>query len=644
MQLEAPSLPTRQPRPRGVRVERTIAFGGAAALVLMYALRGGGSYDPVSFEEQGLLIWGVLACGIALGLLPRSRSPRAAWPLLGALAAYAGWTALSLLWTQSSELTSVELARALDYLGLVVLAGAVLTRDSWRAAIAGLGFGALCVCVVALGSRLDPGLLGRDSVAGFLHSDRLSRPFGYWNAVAAWGAMCTALALTWSAHDSVRLRRALALALVPVAVTTTYLTYSRAGVAGTALAVIAALALSRNRLTVAIHAAVAAAGSALAIAAVRNSTQIVHATGTRGAGMVFSALVLAGVSCAGAALLTRGIGADRFRLPARARRPLLAILALVVIVPAAAVGPHLASRAWHSFSRTPGGTLTPAADPTLRLSSLQSSRYVVWKSAIKAFDAHPLDGTGAGTFEYWWNQHGTTGEFVRDAHNIWLENLAELGLPGLLLIIGVAASAVSLALGVRVRARRGASVGAAAAVLAMLVVYLLHATVDWMWESTAVTVLALASIGALSARLSYGRLRLPLPARAPLALLAAGVAVFQVPGILSSSDIRHSQAAARAGDTVNALALAGDAVSAEPWSASAHEQQALVLESTGQLRRARHQESIAVSDEPDNYVHFLIRSRIETELGQLRPAVRDYRQAYHLRPHASVFALAPYYR
>ena len=244
-------------------IERAFVFAGAAGLVLVYALRGGGSYDTVVFEEHGLVIWWVLAVGVALGLLPRSRPSRSVLLLLGALGAYAGWTALSLSWTDSSELTFTELARALDYLGLAVLLSAVFTRDNWRHAAAGLGFGALLVCVVAVGSRLAPSVFGVDHVDHALHIDRLSRPFGYWNAVGAWGAMCTAIGLAWSAHDPSRFRRAVALSLVPVAALTTYLTYSRAGAGGTALAVLAVLVLSRNRVTVLVHAAIAAAGQRL---------------------------------------------------------------------------------------------------------------------------------------------------------------------------------------------------------------------------------------------------------------------------------------------------------------------------------------------------------------------------------------------
>lgn len=621
---------------------RVLAFLVAAGILLLYALRGGGSYDPVTFEEQGLAVWSVIAVGLALGFLPRAHLSRWAFLLIGALAAYAAWTALSLLWTESSELTFVEVARSLDYLGLVALTLLILDRDTWRSAAAGLALAAFVVCVMAVGTRLAPAVFGVDHVDRALHSDRLSYPFGYWNAVAAWGAMCTALGVAWSAHDGVRARRTAALAMVPVAATMTYMTYSRAGLFGTGLAVVAAIAFSRNRFTAVIHALLAAAGSAVAILAVRGAPAIAHATGTAGAGRVMVAL-LCGVALSGAAaLLTAWVGIDRWRLPSRLRRPLALAGTVVVLVALALAAPRLASHAWHSFTH-PAATAA-SANPTARLSNLSSARYPVWKAALKEFSAHPAEGTGAGTFAFWWNEYGTSGESLRDTHNIWLQNMGELGVPGLLLIVAVAVSALAVAIRARQRARRAPTAGVAAAFLSVFIVYLLHASVDWMWESTAVSVLALVGIAVVGTRLSgrrlRRRLRLAIPVRIALVAAAAGAALLQLPGILSTSDIRRSQAAARTGNGPAALVLARDAVRAEPWSASAHEQQALVLESDGQLRQAEHQETVAISEEPYNYVHWLIRSRVETELGQLGAAVRDYGTAFRLRPHATVFTLA----
>ncbi len=274
------------------------AFFGALALVLLYGLRGGGSFDSLIFEENALVVWWLVAIGFALGVLPRGRPSRAMVLLTAALLAYLAWTAASLIWTSSSELTYIEVTRVLGYLGLAILIGSTLDRDTWQPAAAGLGVGAIVICVVAVGSRLVPSVFGHDDIDAVLHIDRLSVPFGYWNAVGAWGAMTATIALGWSAHDKSRLRRALALASVPVATLTTYLTYSRAGVGDVVVAAVVLLLLARNRLTTLIHMVVAAAGTGLVILAVRDEPAIARSTGTAGSGHVIAYLVIAIAVCA----------------------------------------------------------------------------------------------------------------------------------------------------------------------------------------------------------------------------------------------------------------------------------------------------------------------------------------------------------
>jgi hypothetical protein len=619
---------------------RLVVFSGALALVLIYALRGG-SYDKVVFQEHGLVVWWMVAMAIALGLLPRARPPRAVLVLLAVVLGYALWTGLSLLWTQSSERTTDELARVLGYLGVLTLGSLALDRRTWRAAAAGVGLGALLVCVLAVGSRLAPSTFPRDVVDSTFHIDRLTYPFGYWNAVAAWASMATAIGLAWSVGDPSRVRRALALALVPVAGLTTYLSYSRAGVIGTALAVMLVLALSRSRLTALVHAAVAAAGTGLAIVVVRGAPQVAHAAGTRGASTVFGALLLAAAACVATAVLTRVLGAERWSVPRAVFRPAAVVCALAVLAAGAALGPGLAKRGWHSFTHT---AITSGADPAARLGSLSGTRYPLWKVTLKGFAAHPLDGTGAGTFEFWWNRHATNGEFVRDAHNLWLQNMAELGLPGLLLIVGVAAAGLAVAVTARLRARRNVSAAASTGFLAAFIVFLVHASVDWMWQSTAVTVLALAGLAAVGARGAAKPLRLRWPTRVGVVALAAVAGLLQLPGLISTTTIRRSQAAERSGNAAMALAWARDAVSAEPWSASAYEQRGLVLEAAGRLSQASQDLRQAVNYEPTNFRHWLVLARIEAERGELAAAVQDQARAHRLRPLARVFVFAPYFR
>ncbi len=638
-QLAPARAQVRTPLGRVSRLPAALAFGGTFTLVLLYALRGG-AYDVIVFESYGLVIWCLIAVGIVVGLLPRSRPSRATVLLLAALLGYAIWTGISLAWTESAERTTIELARTVDYLGVIVLLACVLDRATWRPAAAGLGAGALAVCVLAVLSRLDPGAFPADLVAIALRTDRLSYPFGYWNAVGAWGAMSVAIGLAWSAHDSVRWRRALVLSLVPIAAATVYLTYSRTAAGGAAVALVVVIAASRNRVTALLHTLLALGTSAAVIAAIRNAPQIATASGARGALGVAGAIAFAAGLCAAGAWIAGAARTDRLRVPRAVFRPPATAAVVIALIAAAVLGPVEVSRAWHSFTHP---VATQSSDPAARLLNLSGSRYYVWKSAVNAFARDPGAGTGAGTFAFWWNRHATDPEFLHDTHNIWLQNMAELGAPGLVLMLAVVGGALAVAGVARLRARRRASAGAATAAVAALAVYLLAASVDWMWESTAVTVLALAGIAAIGARLSRPLGAVRWRTRVPLVVLASAAAAIQVPGLLSTAELRRSQAAERSGNANLALAWANDAVDAEPWSASAYEQRGLVLEAAGRLDSAAADLTRAVSHERTNFTHWLLLARIETERGRLTAATRDYREAYALRPVAAVFTLAPYF-
>ena len=71
-------------------------------------------------------------------------------------------------------------------------------------------------------------------------------------------------------------------------------------------------------------------------------------------------------------------------------------------------------------------------------------------SRLDAFSSEPLKGIGPGAFESYWSANASTDEYVRDAHSLYLEQMAEFGLVGLALIVVVLASGLWLC----VRARR----------------------------------------------------------------------------------------------------------------------------------------------------------------------------------------------
>ena len=613
---------------RPSRFSSVVAFALPALLLLYYALRGG-SYDIVPRQEEALAVWWFLALGFAFGLLPRARAPRSVAVPLVAILLLAVWTAISLSWTSSSERTFAELARFLHYAGLLVLIWSLVTVHNWRAVAAGLLTGAVAVCLLAVLSRLDPGAFPTNYIGLRFQVNRLSYPFNYWNAVGAWAVMSMAMALAWSAHARALWLRLACAAALPVCATAGYLTYSRAALIGTVIGFGFVVILSRNRWVALVHALAASAGTALVIATIRHHEQIVQATGNNGAASVALVLVAAMAIAAAVAFLTHLGRGERWRLPRRPARLAVvsAVVLVAIVVPTAAHG-TLQAR-WHEFRHEPNAV--NSNDPEARLSHLNGTRYFIWRSAWHAFTAHPLEGVGAGTFEFWWSEHGGA-EFLRDAHSIYVEELGEQGLPGGILILVLLGGL--LVVGLRARRRVAEhDVGVQAALISAYGAFLFHAGVDWMWESTAVGVLAVASIAVSAAATSGPTVRgFRVPLRVPLVLLALIAAAIQLPGLASTSDVRKSQSRFSRGNMAAALASANDAIQTEPWAASPYVQRALVEESADQLDAARLDLLRAERKEPLNWRQPLLLARVDAERGDAQAALADYKRAKKLRP------------
>jgi hypothetical protein len=614
-------------------VRRATAFCVAAGLLTWLALSGAG-YDLVLRQEVGLAVWALIAVGFALGALPRCRPERATIvPLLCGLGLIL-WMLLSLTWTESDERTTAEIARVLTFAGLIVLVFCALNRHTFRAAAAGLSAATLGIAGVAVASRLDPSLFpGAAEVARAFKTDRLNYPLDYWNAVGAWGAMAVAVGLAWSAHARFAVTRALALAAVPVAGLAVYFSYSRGGVIGTAVAVLAVLALSRNRWTALLHLFAAAAGATLAISVARGHDQIVHASGGEGGSAVALALVVAAAVCVGAVYVTTTLDSDHVQLYATNAEwaSFVGITLLVVVI--AGSGPI--SRAWDQFNNK--DQVTSGQDPAGRLTSAGGTRKNLWDSAIDAFKAHPLDGIGPGTYEFLWARDARDPEFVRDAHSLYLEQGAELGLPGLLLLVGVFGGLLAVALRARESLREPGDMGASVALTAAFLVFAVSAGFDWIWEETAVAALALGGLAAAGAGGSErlrtqqrrGQLRHP-GIRAGVVALALSAAMFEVPGIVATQRTRASQQAMRAGDLIIARRLAQAGVDAEPWAATPRFQLGLVLEREDRLREARRNVRGAVMREPTNWRYPLVLARLDVALGDRDRGQRVFRQGSRL--------------
>ena len=608
---------------RALLLRRLLAFALAFGLTVFLALDGGG-FDQVVRDEVGIVVWTAIAFGFVTGYFPRGRLSNGAWVALGGLGVLTALTAAAHSWTESDEATSLELARVVQYLGIVVLAYLAFDRHTWHEAAAGFAAAALVIPFFALGARLFPHLFV-DDVARAFHFDRLSYPLNYWNAVSCWGAMAIAIGLCVSAHGP-RILRAAALAALPVASLSIYLTFSRFGVAATITAFLAAFAVSRNRWTLALNALVAAGMSAVAILTANHESQIQNATGNGGAGTVILILLLGGLACG--AVTFRSDRADGLRLSPKGARGALAASVLVAVIAAAALhGPI--SRGWDQFTHS--GNV--ASGSTARFTSLGGDRYAYWRAAYHAFESDPARGIGPGSFEFYWSRNGTTDQLIiRNPHSLYLQKLAELGLAGFVAIVVAIAGLLWGAIEARRRWIGEADLAAGSGLLAAFVVFAVYAGVDWMWEMGAIGTLALGGAAVVGAARFRRVARLGGWARAGLAVAALVLAASQVPTLVSTERTRASGTALAQGDPGRAVELADEAIRAEPWAASPYAEKALALQAEGRLTEARDEINSAIDHERTNWRWLLIRAQINARAGDLSAALVDLVHAKSLAP------------
>ena len=311
-------------------------------------------------------------------------------------------------------------------------------------------------------------------------------------------------------------------------------------------------------------------------------------------------------------------------------------LATVALAVGLASGlPDRLSNAWHDFKHPQG-----AAGQERFTSASGSGRYQLWGSALDAFSSEPLTGIGPGTYEFWWARHGTLPTFVRNAHNLYLETLAELGIPGLTLILALLGSVFVIGLG---KWRRAESYERAllSAALAAAAAFVTAAAIDWVWQLAVIPV-AFLLLAAAVLRTSAGSRRnaesqtaasvRPRIVLAGLALIS--LVVITMP-MLAVRDVRQSQADARAGRLDSALNAARSAGRFEGFAATPSLQRALVLEAQGNLEAAASAAQDATREESTNWRTWLTLSRIEAERGSAQAAVDAYRTARSLNPRSA---------
>lgn len=468
-----------------------LLFGGT-----MFWITQDGAYFSTTWYPSALCALSLLVVTVATAgrLLPASRAARIA------LLSFAGLVALnylSILWSASRG----DALTASDQLLLYLAAAWVLSLLPWTAAAFAVLLGMWSVGVAAIcGIDLIRATSTTD-LSHFFDQLRYATPLGYPNATAALAVMGMWPALVLSANRGVPAWiRPLLLAVGLFLAEFALLPQSRGAIVGAAVTAPLALLLCSNRLVLITRLGVVAAGIAF------TGPAVVHAGNVVGAGEVVgplldvaakklvlsvaAALVVGGLLClidpvtwrlesAGSRGVRRVVGR-------RVRFTVVALTAVVVVGGVVAAGPiaHVA----HSVYRQ--GQTDASAGSSRLLSLTPEERFDTARVAWDLFLHNPLGGVGAGNYGVHYDALRRFPKHSMYVHNLELRTLAETGIVGFLLFIGLLGA---LGVGLVRAAFRRQALGRGCAVAALLVstYFLVHASFDWMDEFPALAVPAL---------------------------------------------------------------------------------------------------------------------------------------------------------
>jgi O-Antigen ligase len=515
------------------RVGGAAAAAGGGVLVFCALFFANGADDSALFWIGCLALAAAVlpAAAALLGAAPVVSLDRGGAVFLGGLLGLTVWMGASTLWSLSPDRSWGYTNRTLVYAAFA-LCGVVLGAWLPRPATAGVRAAAVLLALLygwALLAKCVPALY-----SDYGRIARLRAPVGYWNELALLGAAGVPVALALASPRARRPAvRAAGAVLLYGAVVVTLLTYSRVGVVLAVLAAAAWVFLSRDRIESLATAALAAAAGgvvfavALALPGITSDGEP-HPVRVHD-GWIFSLVVLAGVLAVGGAALGLARLEARRPLSDERRRSIerVTVLGAVVLATAAvAASAAFAHRIWSEFANPATSQVTSGKQHLGSLSS--SNRWRWWVEEWQAFTEHPLEGTGAGTFQLTdFRLRQSSLVTTTEPHNTPLQFLGELGIVGLLLYL---AAAVGAAVGIVAAWRRAAgSERAAVTALALAsAVFVVHTVVDMDWNFVAACGPLLLVTGLLlgrrrSAPAGAAAVRRPLVAVAAVFVALAGV-------------------------------------------------------------------------------------------------------------------------
>lgn len=616
-------------------------------LVLLVGLAlAGGGYDVATRHIAGLAVWLVV---VALLVLGAASGAKVAWPLFratGLLVGLALLSGISSLWSGSAELSVLEADRVLVYLGVFLAAFLIVQTDLRRQRFAeGIAISAGLIALMALGSRLLPNVI--EATQGLGSGPQLLFPLEYWNANGVMFGIAITLLLWMSRYAAATAMRWASVAVMPAAMLALYFTYSRGGLLATVIAAVALLALSRDRLWMLATLAVTVLGALPALLAVQDRRSLadnIDNSIVADQGVTVLLILIAGTILAVglSALLGRferkdgrlKNRAERLSRDPRTLKGIAAVAGVAVVVAAIALG----GRAWEEFSQD---EFQGQVAGEQQLSSFSGAgRHDLWRVAVDAFAEKPLFGNGAASYEFSWEEQRSIDTPVHNAHSLYLEAFADLGVVGGLLVLALVGSLLWTGFSAWRFAQHPQRERYAALFAAMLA-FAVAAGFDWFWEIPGLgVVFFLAAAVLVAARCAQlappvdqngsGDRRFGL---AVASLVVAWIAAIALVGpLLVERELDASRDATAAGNVVEAVDHAERARSIEPWAASPYVQLGLLAQLQGDFPAADEHFSDAIEREDRNWQWYYLRSEVKEEAGDTTGARRDLRRARELNP------------
>jgi tetratricopeptide (TPR) repeat protein len=610
-----------------------LPFGLAAVAVFLWWAHEEGGYAPTAWYP-GALVFLALLAGVAVSPAPPTGSGLWVTPAVAFLAAFTAWSFLSIVWAGVKGDAWDGANRTLLYLTVY----AMFALLCWRARDAAVVVGLFALGTAAIGAAA----FASEGASAFIDG-RLAAPAGYANASAAlflaafWPAVALAARpeVHWPARSVLLATGGLLLQLAVLA-------QSRASVVAGSIAFLLYVLVSRERLRALLvllpvaAVTLASLGPLLDVFASATEAELEEAVAREQQTLALSSGALLAIGALVAFMDRPGRIGRRAQLLSGRRRTVAAAAAaggaLVALVAAAGVTSLTDGSGRDGVS----SGATSALGSSRLGGGLETGRYDLWRVAAGEVADHPLLGVGADNFAVDFTRERRTHEEPLYPHSLFLRSFSQTGLVGGVLFLGFVGAALVAAL----RRRRRSDTLADAVVSASIVsavYWLVHGSIDWLWEIPALAASALAFLG-----LAFG-LREPRPDRPPRAprrsvpalaaagvLFAAAVGSYALPGLAAREVERAVQAWPEAPD--RAFSRLERARRLNPLSERPDVVAGTLAQRAGQPERARMAFQRVLERHPDEWYAHLQLALLDAANGRREQALAHLVRARSLNP------------